>query len=75
MKLSIAALLPLALAACAASEPLTDVGLLTAPANSVETAAPPLTPSLFAGFTARAVTEPGDWRAVNDSQSPAGGGN
>lgn len=73
MKHPCAALLPLALAACAVSERPADPGALIAPLTTPSSSTLP-TPSLFAGFAPRAVVEPSDWRRSNDRQSPAGGG-
>ena len=73
MKYPCAALLPLALAACAASEPPADPGALIAPLTTPISStlhAPPL----FAGFAPRPVVEPGEWRRMNDRQSPTAGG-
>ncbi|UWQ19744.1 hypothetical protein [Jannaschia sp. M317] len=70
MTLRLAALMPLALAGCAAATPLPPASLM-APAASP--AAPVMAPkTLTMRDTPATLTEPGDWRDLNDAQSPAG---
>lgn len=67
-----AALLPLAAGACAPAVPLPPAGTI-APAVAAQAAAPPATPLQIA-YLPRALTDPANWRAVNDAQGPAAGG-
>jgi hypothetical protein len=70
MTLRLAALAPLALAGCAAAAPLPPAALM-APAASP--AAPVIAPkTLEMRDTPATLAEPGDWRGLNDGQSPAG---
>jgi hypothetical protein len=70
MTLRLAALAPLALAGCAAAAPLPPAALM-APAASP--ALPVVAPKTLAmRDTPATLTEPGDWRGLNDGQSPAG---
>ncbi|MFM2005176.1 MAG: hypothetical protein RLZZ09_831 [Pseudomonadota bacterium] len=65
-----AALLPLAVGACAQSVSLPQPSTI-APAIAPTSVATP-TPSVQLVYTARPVTEPTNWRALNDRQAPGG---
>ncbi len=65
-----AALLPLAVGACAQSGPLPQPGAI-APAIVPTSVTTPM-PSVQLVYTARPVTDPANWRAVNDGQAPGG---
>ncbi len=67
-KILAAGLMPAALTACAAATPLPDTSYLTAPAAL--SVAPRTTgyADPLRGYTARPVTDPGDWRELNRSQ-------
>lgn len=65
-----AALLPLAVAACAQSVPLPQLGAV-APAILPTGFATPM-PSVQLVYTERPVTDPANWRGVNDGQAPGG---
>lgn len=65
-----AAMLPLAVAACAQSVPLPQPSAF-APAIHPTRIATPM-PSVQLVYTPRPVTDPANWRAVNDGQAPGG---
>ena len=67
-----AAVLPLAMGACAQSVPLPQAGAV-APAAVTSSIASPL-PSVELAYTPRPVTDPANWRAVNDASAPGAGG-
>lgn len=64
----LAAVLPLALGACAQAIALPEAGDV-APA-SLATISPSAVPAVKVVHTVRPVTEPADWQGVNDSQAP-----
>lgn len=68
MKPVFAALAPLTLAACAQMAPLPDTTLLTkaASTSAVSQPAPSAPRVAFAGYQ---VTDPANWRAVNEAQT------
>ena len=63
-----AALLPLAMGACAQSVTLPEAGAI-APAFSAAPIAAPVA-SVDLAYTDRGVTDPANWRALNDAQGP-----
>ena len=67
--------LPLLLSACAStSSRLPDVGAMSEPASaSIGTGFASYTDP-FEGYVNRPVTEPGNWRELNDAQSTSEGG-
>lgn len=65
----IAAVLPLAVSACAQAIPLPYPSAV-APAIASTTVTP--LPSVQLVHTPRTVTDPADWRGVNDGQAPGG---
>lgn len=64
----LAALLPLALGACAQAIVLPEAGYV-APASLTIVSSSAL-PAVNVVHTVRPVTEPSNWQAVNDSQAP-----
>lgn len=64
----LAAVLPLALGACAQATALPKAGDV-APA-SLATVSPSAVPAVNVVHTVRPVTEPSDWQGGNDSQAP-----
>lgn len=71
MKIPFAAGLPLLVAACTALPELDTAPALTAPALQTPVGAAHAGPTV--DYTARSITEPGDWRQLNDAQAPGGG--
>lgn len=71
MKFCFAAVVPLLLAGCTPPAALPESGSLTRAADPVF--ASPVPDGPIVQFTARAITEPADWRKVNDAQAPGGG--
>lgn len=70
MNLKFAAVLPLALAGCTQPVALPVAGPLTQAATpELYTSAPPGPPVVY---THRDITEPMDWRQLNDAQAPGG---
>jgi hypothetical protein len=70
MTLRFAALAPLALAGCATATPLPPAALM---APAVSPATPVMAPTVPAlRDTPATLAEPGDWRGLNDGQSPEG---
>lgn len=70
MNLKYAALVPLALAGCTQPVALPLAGPLTRAAlPETHTPAPAAPPVVY---THREITEPGDWRQLNDAQAPGG---
>jgi hypothetical protein len=66
----------IALSACAQAPELPGQAALAPAARSDLGIRNAPVPDLTAGYTARAVTGPGDWRALNDRQAPQNkGGN
>ena len=67
-----AALLPLAVGACAQAVTLPEVGAI-APAFSAAPIAAPVA-SVDLAYTPRDVTDPANWRELNDAQGPVAEG-
>jgi hypothetical protein len=67
-----AAFLPLAVGACAQSVQLPPADTI-APAAVPSSIAPPL-PSVGLAYTSRAVTDPANWRELNDARASGAGG-
>ena len=68
MKPVFAAFAPITLAACAQMAPLPDTNLLTKAASpSAVSRAAPSAPRV--DFAAYQVTDPADWRAINEAQT------
>lgn len=70
MTIRFAALLPLMLAGCSVPAALPEAGLMTR-AASPETAQP-ASAGPVVSYTARPISEPEDWRKLNDAQAPGG---
>jgi len=68
-----AALLPLLVAGCAPVDELARPPQLVAAADAV-VPVPPASPAPTLVFTPRAVTDPADWRSLNNAQAPEGSG-
>ncbi|MFD1341491.1 hypothetical protein ACFQ4E_03585 [Litorisediminicola beolgyonensis] len=68
MRLSIVALLPLALGGCVQPFEPPAVSALTEPANPETARFAPAGPGVT--YTSRAIEAPGDWRGLNDAQGP-----
>lgn len=71
MKFCFAAVVPLLLAGCTPPAALPEAGSMTRAADPV--LAPLVSDGPIVRFTARAITEPADWRKVNDAQASGGG--
>ena len=69
MTLRLAALAPLALAGCAAATPLPPAALMAPAASPAAPVMAPMVPTLR--DTPATLAEPGDWRGLNDGQSPS----
>lgn len=65
-----AAFLPLLLAGCSQPVALPEAGPLTRAATPNTAQPAPAGPTV--DYTARAITEPEDWRQLNDAQAPGG---
>lgn len=65
-----AALLPLAVSACAQAVPLPFPDTVAPAAAASSVVAPPAAIQLV--YTPRTVADPADWRGVNDGQGPGG---
>ncbi len=70
MTFRFAAVLPLLLAGCTQPAALPESGLLTRAAAPYS--APPAPTGPTVAYTPRPITEPGDWRQLNDAQAPGG---
>lgn len=70
MTFRFAAVLPLLLAGCTQPVPLPDAGALTRAAAASSARPAPAGPTV--AYTPRPITEPGDWRQLNDAQAPGG---
>jgi hypothetical protein len=70
MTFRFAALVPLLLAGCTQPAELPEPGLLTRAASPYTAQPAPAGPAV--GYRARPITEPGDWRQLNDAQAPGG---
>lgn len=70
MTFRFAAVLPLLLAGCTQPVALPEVGFLTRAAAPYP--APPAPAGPTVAYTPRPITEPGDWRQLNDAQAPGG---
>ncbi|CAN0145155.1 MAG: hypothetical protein CMF72_25565 [Mameliella sp.] len=71
MKYRFAALVPLALAGCAKPLVLPDGGALVRAADPKLVA--PMPPGPSVAYKAHAISEPLDWRQLNDAQAPGSG--
>ena len=70
MTFRFAAVLPLLLAGCTQPVTLPEAGPLTR--STAPYTAPPAPAGPIVVYTARPITEPGDWRQLNDAQAPGG---
>ena len=68
MKILLAALMPLVAVACTPLAPLPSVSALTAPADAARNA-PHARSGPVVAYDAYRVTDPSDWRKVNDAQA------
>lgn len=70
MKIYFAAVVPLALAGCAQRDEPPNAAPLTRAASPEAVLIAPAGPAVR--HTSRPITEPGDWRQLNDAQAPGG---
>ena len=70
MKRLFVAVVPLVIGDCSQPLAIPDTGPLTKAATPFVAHPAPSGPAI--GYTARPITEPGDWRQLNDAQSPGG---